>query len=87
MKKSEEEKKHIQAFESTEERTAPSKVSDLVKTLEKSLNPSHFLNTRFNTQNIKLCEQLMAKRKEKSIESLQKSSHITPGQTPNDANQ
>ncbi|EHY65888.1 hypothetical protein NEAUS04_1865 [Nematocida ausubeli] len=68
MKEQKKKEKHIQAFESDEQSVYAPKVSDLVKTLEKSLNPHHFLNTRVNSQNIGLCEQLMKKKNDPQLQ-------------------
>ncbi|KAH9385964.1 uncharacterized protein NEMAJ01_0860 [Nematocida major] len=63
MERQDKAENHIQAFEDREAARAPPKVSDLVKVLEKTLNASHFLNTRFNSQNTTLCEKLMKAEK------------------------
>lgn len=67
MKKQDEIEGHIQAFESDSEKKESSKVSEIVKVLEKSLDVNHFLNTRFNSQNAILCERLLKIRKQQEI--------------------
>lgn len=61
MKKQEKKETYIKAVEDMPREEERRKVSDIVKILEKSLNINHFLNTRFNKQNVTLCEKLMEK--------------------------
>ncbi|KAI5191186.1 hypothetical protein NEMIN01_1394 [Nematocida minor] len=63
MKKQHTEEK-IQAFQDSSKPEEPRRVKDLVKILEKSLGVNHFLNIKFNSKNITLCEELMKKQKQ-----------------------
>lgn len=59
MKKQEKNEAYIKATEDSSEKEEGKRVMDIAKILEKNLNVNHFLNTRFNRQNITLCEKLM----------------------------